>query len=153
MNILALLLITASLIHGNIEKDDNFDYFELTLIYPTSVCRTQETINDFCKVPVDAVPWTIHGLWPNRNDGSFPQFCGGETKKFVLSKLVPIEEKLERNWPNLLVTQSVSSLWKHEWTKHGTCAEIVEEVNDEIKYFNKSLALHEQFDIFGYQTF
>uniref|UniRef100_A0A2K6WC09 Uncharacterized protein n=1 Tax=Onchocerca volvulus TaxID=6282 RepID=A0A2K6WC09_ONCVO len=149
MNILALLLITASLIHGNIEKDDNFDYFELTLIYPTSVCRTQETINDFCKVPVDAVPWTIHGLWPNRNDGSFPQFCGGETKKFVLSKLVPIEEKLERNWPNLLVTQSVSSLWKHEWTKHGTCAEIVEEVNDEIKYFNKSLALHEQFDIFG----
>ncbi|VDN00525.1 unnamed protein product, partial [Onchocerca ochengi] len=88
-------------------------------------------------------------LRPNRNDGSFPQFCGGETKKFVLSKLVPIEEKLERNWPNLLVTQSVSSLWKHEWTKHGTCAEIVEEVNDEIKYFNKSLALHEQFDIFG----
>lgn len=39
---------------------------------------------------------------------------------------------------------------KHEWEKHGTCAGGVKEVSDELKYFNKSLSLYEQFDIFGY---
>lgn len=72
MNILALLPITAALAHVNTEKVGGFDYFELTLVYPTSVCRAydgptrsiaKETTNDFCKVPVDAAPWTIHGLW------------------------------------------------------------------------------------------
>ncbi|MCP9264565.1 hypothetical protein DINM_022677 [Dirofilaria immitis] len=159
MKILTLLPIATALVHRNAEKDGNFDYFELALIYPTSICRayngptksfiTEEMVNNFCRVPIDAAPWTIHGLWPSRNDGSFPQFCGGTTKKFILSKLLPIKEKLERNWPNLFVRKSISSLWKHEWEKHGTCAGVVEEVSDEMKYFNKSLALHEQINIFG----
>uniref|UniRef100_A0A1I7VSL4 Ribonuclease T(2) n=1 Tax=Loa loa TaxID=7209 RepID=A0A1I7VSL4_LOALO len=157
MNILTLLLATAVLAHMDIKKVGNFDYFELTLIYPTSVCRAynaptrfvaEETTN-FCKVPVNTFSWTIHGLWPDRNDGSFPQFCVDKTKRFVLSKLLPIQQELERKWPNLLVLQSVSSLWKHEWEKHGTCAGTVEEVDDELKYFNRSLALYEQFNIFG----
>ncbi|KAL3985665.1 Ribonuclease T2 family protein [Acanthocheilonema viteae] len=157
MNLLALLLIAIVLAHTDIEQVGDFDYFELTLIYPTSVCHAynqparfiaKETINDFCKVPVNATLWTIHGLWPNYKDGSFPRFCDHK-KKFDLSKLLPIRQKLERNWPNLLVTQSVSSLWKHEWEKHGTCAQDVKEVNDEVKYFNKSLVLYDQFDIVG----
>ncbi|VDO33228.1 Uncharacterized protein BM_BM4983 [Brugia malayi] len=158
MIILVLLLKATALAHMNIAKVDSFDYFELTLIYPTSVCHAyggatkfivKKTIDNFCKVPADAASWTIHGLWPQRNDGSFPQFCGSDTKKFVLSKLLPIKQKLEKYWPNLFVMRSVSSLWKHEWEKHGTCAEIVEEVSDELKYFSKSLALYKQFDIFG----
>lgn len=71
MNILALLPIIEALTQAD-KKVDDVDYFELTLIYPTSVCRsydqltkfiTKETINNFCKVPADAAPWTIHGLW------------------------------------------------------------------------------------------
>ncbi|CAG9533850.1 unnamed protein product [Cercopithifilaria johnstoni] len=155
MNILTVFPIAMALADMVIEEVGNFDYFQLTLIYPTSACRAYYdrstkfiAMESFCKVPVDAAPWTIHGLWPSRNDGSFPQFCDGK-KKFNVSKLLPIRQKLERSWPNLFVMQSASSLWKHEWEKHGTCAGVVEEVSDEVKYFNKSLALYEQFDIFG----
>ncbi|VDK76326.1 unnamed protein product [Litomosoides sigmodontis] len=156
MNVLGLLITATTVTYADIEEVRDFDYFQLILIYPTSVCRAYDqftgfisnrAVNDFCKAPVDATPWTIHGLWPNRNDGSFPQFCDNK-KKFDVSKLVPIRQKLERNWPNLFALRSVSSLWKHEWEKHGTCAATVEAVNDEVKYFNKSLTLFEQFDIF-----
>uniref|UniRef100_A0A0R3RYD0 Ribonuclease T(2) n=1 Tax=Elaeophora elaphi TaxID=1147741 RepID=A0A0R3RYD0_9BILA len=155
MDIIALLSLTTALTQMNIEKGD-FDYFKLALIYPTSVCHAydgptkfiaKEMINDFCKVPVDAAPWTIHGLWPNRYDGSFPQFCG-DKEKFNLTKLLPIRQKLEKEWPNLFTVQPVLSFWKHEWEKHGTCAKVVKEVNDEVKYFNKSLVLCEQYNIY-----
>lgn len=69
---LALLLMTEALTYMYAEELVNFDFFELTLIYPESVCRayngpgrsiTRETNGDVCKVPIDAAPWTIHGLW------------------------------------------------------------------------------------------
>uniref|UniRef100_A0A1I8EMF1 Sema domain-containing protein n=1 Tax=Wuchereria bancrofti TaxID=6293 RepID=A0A1I8EMF1_WUCBA len=108
MIILVLLLKAAA--HMDVAKVDSFDYFELALIYPTSVCHAyggatrfivKKTIDNFCKVPVDAASWTIHG--PQRNDGSFPQFCGSDAKKFVLSKLLPVKQKLKRYWPNFML--------------------------------------------------
>uniref|UniRef100_A0A915Q6N3 Ribonuclease T(2) n=1 Tax=Setaria digitata TaxID=48799 RepID=A0A915Q6N3_9BILA len=161
LRLLPLLLITAIVkpMRSSVVYDDNFDYFKLCLIYPTSVCfaydddlkfDNKKVHENICKIPDDAAPWTIHGLWPNRNSGSFPEYCSVEKNKFDLSKLKPIEKKLEKNWPNLFVKRSVSSLWKHEWEKHGVCAGTVEEVNDEVKYFNKTLSLHEKFDIFEY---
>lgn len=148
---LGLLLMTEASTYIYAKELANFDYFELTVSYPKSICRAFNKHNgskSSCKVPINASPWTIHGLWPDRNDGTFPEFCD-HSNKFVLSKILPIREKLERNWPNLFVMRSISSLWKHEWEKHGTCAATVDEVDDEVKYFNKSLVLYERFDIFN----
>lgn len=72
MNQLGLLITTTVLIYADVEKVRDFDYFQLILIYPTSLCRSYDqsagfigkrAVDDFCKVPVDATPWTIHGLW------------------------------------------------------------------------------------------
>jgi len=47
---------------------------------------------------------------------------------------------MENVWPNLEPGKSYSSLWKHEWVKHGTCA--YGRFQNEFDYFNATLALN-----------
>ncbi len=79
---------------------------------------------------------TIHGLWPNNNDGSYPQNCSNE--KFDLSNLQPIREELEQKWPNIQApspnSESHVSFWEHEWSKHGTCSGL-----SQLDYFSHAL--------------
>lgn len=45
-------------------KNNDFDYFMLTQIYPPAVCWADDAaVPDSCDIPYDAAPWTIHGLW------------------------------------------------------------------------------------------
>ena len=79
---------------------------------------------------------TIHGLWPNNNDGSYPQNCSNE--KFDLSNLQPIREELEQKWPNIQAPSSNTArhvdFWEHEWGKHGTCSGL-----SQLDYFSHAL--------------
>ena len=44
-------------------------------------------------------------------------------------------------WPNLLKGQPESSLWQHEWDKHGTCSTKNRFIRGEFNYFNHTLSL------------
>lgn len=35
---------------------------------------------------------------------------------------------------------NLRSFWRHEWLKHGTCASQIRELNDELKYFSRTLS-------------
>lgn len=132
-----------------VASDDNFDYYIFTQIYPTSVCRADDdTVPASCLVPKGSANWTLHGLWPTRNDGSYPKFCKGHARKFNASEVQSLESQLLIKWPNLYPTQSETSLWKHEWEKHGSCAVSVPSVSGEKKYFSAALGLHEKFPIY-----
>lgn len=41
---------------------------------------------------------------------------------------------------------------KHEWEKHGSCAEALPALDGELKYFQKSIDLHDQLDVFKYKA-
>ncbi|KJH47006.1 hypothetical protein DICVIV_06936 [Dictyocaulus viviparus] len=61
----------------------DFDFLILTRIYPTAVCRADDdTVPDSCEIPADSPSWSIHGLWPNYQNGSYPQFCDGIPRVF-----------------------------------------------------------------------
>ncbi|VDM98151.1 unnamed protein product [Thelazia callipaeda] len=142
------LLILLSIISGDNCYDakahnnsSTFDYFIFTIIYPTSA---YSAAGPDCEVPKQASLWVIHGLW--LVDNSYPQYCDRE-KKFDIKKVECIKAQLEISWPNLFTHKSVSSLWEHEWEKHGTCAVSVDRVNEEVKYFNESLKLLQTLDI------
>jgi ribonuclease T2 len=78
---------------------------------------------------------TIHGLWPNNDDGSYPQNCSDE--KFDLSNLQPIRDELEQQWPNIKALANSTShveFWEHEWSKHGTCTGL-----SQLDYFSHAL--------------
>jgi ribonuclease I len=98
-------------------------------------------------VNLDPRFFRIHGLWPNDQNGSWPQFCGNEA--FNESALTGILPQLERYWSGFELNETLNdseSFWQHEWTKHGTCAALANpDLSSEVAYFTEALALRYQY--------
>ena len=60
----------------------------------------------------------MHGLWPEREDGSYPESCG-QGKPYDSSLQTPLLDRLNAFWPSL--NGPSDSFWSHEWDKHGRC--------------------------------
>ena len=82
--------------------------------------------------------WSIHGLWPQYNDGKYPSFC--KEVEFDINALQPIIDRLNVEWCSDI--GSNDDFWEHEWKKHGSC--MFCENMTEFQYFNKALELFEQ---------
>lgn len=106
------------------------------MTYQPEFCWEKHETPEGCHHPKQT--WdrlTIHGLWPNNDDGSYPQSCSNE--KFDLSSLEPIREELEQEWPNIKALPNSAShgdFWEHEWSKHGTCTGL-----SQLEYFSHAL--------------
>lgn len=62
--------------------------------------------------------FTIHGLWPNWKNGSWPQYCNNSTlDRDILINTMP---DMCRHWSDN--GKPDWDLWSHEWYKHGTCS-------------------------------
>jgi ribonuclease T2 len=92
--------------------------------------------------PADRFHFTIHGLWPNYDDGTWPQFCDSDYK-FDEDKLDDLMDQLDEEWPS--VFDSDETFWDHEWSKHGTCALNI--FPTEHSYFKHVLKLHWRYDL------
>jgi ribonuclease T2 len=80
-----------------------FDFYLLNVVPSRQFCAIKD-VGEGCKV---GPGWWLHGLWPQRFDGTYPVFCS------------------KRNGPrapekNLDITPDLTLL-EHEWAKHGTC--------------------------------
>lgn len=88
--------------------------------------------------------FTIHGLWPENYDGSWPQFCAQQP--FSQERVEDLLPVLRREWPSLFSKDS--SFWRHEWLKHGTCAEkLCPLLTNEHAFFFAVLALNKMYDL------
>ncbi|TKR87365.1 hypothetical protein L596_011771 [Steinernema carpocapsae] len=125
----------------------DFDYYVLTRQYPAAICRADNNArHDSCEIPEGSDTWTLHGLWPSsqtRYISKDLEFCTKD--KFDRVAVKSIWKKLLQAWPNLLTGKDVTSFWKHEFEKHGTCA--LAYVKDELGYFNTSIAVHDKYNI------
>ncbi|KDQ08403.1 hypothetical protein BOTBODRAFT_37976 [Botryobasidium botryosum FD-172 SS1] len=69
--------------------------------------------------------WTIHGLWPDKCNGSYDSNCDpSRAYKDIASILTnagetDLLEYMNQYW--LDISGDNSDLWVHEWAKHGTC--------------------------------
>ncbi|GMS79256.1 hypothetical protein PENTCL1PPCAC_1431, partial [Pristionchus entomophagus] len=133
------------------EKDNGFvaapfDYLMFTMIYPTATCMADDDqAPGSCKIPSGTSQWTIHGLWPNFKDGSYPQFC--DHQKFDEKQVQQLHEQMRTKWPNLFPHTPEAQLWSHEWEKHGTCSKTDPLLDSQFKYFNMSLFLLDHIDL------
>jgi len=84
--------------------------------------------------------FTIHGIWPENLDGSFPQFCGG--RRFILNLIEPLILDLDKVWPSN--TGRNAGFWSWEWNKHGSCTGL-----SQLEYFQQALNYHSDFDMKG----
>lgn len=90
-----------------------FDYYLLTLSWSPEFCLSHPNAAECAAHPA----FVLHGLWPENNDGSYPQHCGnapGPTNPMAFADIFPD-----------------SGLLRHEWQTHGTCSGLTPEA-----YFN-----------------
>jgi len=116
----------------------SFDYLLYVVRWAPSVCLEGPCVDNYPK------DWLIHGLWPNFWDGSWPQFCC-KSDEFDVNKVKSLEPQLESKWSNLLPGKSASSLWAHEWDKHGTCSSENKQLVGEMGYFGSTLSFYDKF--------
>ncbi|KAK7362329.1 hypothetical protein VNO77_04439 [Canavalia gladiata] len=144
-----LLLTLLALVNMCVSKDLEFFYFVQQ--WPGSYCDTKRS----CCFPLKGKPesnFSIHGLWPNFNDGSYPSNCNIAQNPFKPSKITDRIQRAQRSWPSLNCagpkkTANKSSdntmFWKHEWDKHGTCSGSL----DQHEYFEVALNLKDRIDL------
>ena len=114
-------------------NDNDFEIYILAQFWPAELCETEASTQD-CKSPNSY--WnnhfTIHGLWPNNQDGSYPKNCPKVAfNQSVIDDSIGFDTMLTY-WPNLSDDSSepeseYTSFWEHEWSKHGTCSGLSQE--------------------------
>ncbi|KAF8664868.1 hypothetical protein HU200_054181 [Digitaria exilis] len=141
----------APLVGSSSKPQREFDYFALSLQWPGTICASTRhccAINGCCRSePLQT--FTIHGLWPDYDDGTWPSCC--RRTQFDLDKILPLMETLQKYWPSLYCSSSSTCFsgkglfWAHEVQKHGTCSAPV--VQDELQYFTIALDLYFKYNV------
>jgi ribonuclease T2 len=95
--------------HG--DEPGQFDYYLLTLSWCPAHC-------DFQQCRGQGNGFVLHGLWPQFDSGSYPQYCAADPRLPAAAESVGMT--LYRS-PGLM---------QHEWQRHGTCTGL-----DPVAYF------------------
>ncbi|KAK4399805.1 Extracellular ribonuclease LE [Sesamum angolense] len=130
-----LLLLLQCLSHFSISQGQGYDFFYLVQQWPGSFCDTKFS----CCYPTTGKPatnFTIHGLWPNYSNGSYPYGCN----RIALM----MEPRMEVSWVSLSCKNNETTFWTHEWDKHGTCSE---SVLDQHSYFEAALNIKDKVNL------
>lgn len=122
-----------------------YDYNSFVLQWKPTECMKKKSQ---CESDFLTNDFNIRGLWPEYNNGDWPQNCHevnnwpATDKRSEFELTDELSKKLKKNWdsskPNL------SDSWKHEWYKHGTC---FEPNNGSIEYFNLVLKQFDNYNV------
>jgi ribonuclease T2 len=81
-----------------------FDFYVLNLSWSPEFCHSHPTAAECAQHR----SFTLHGLWPQNNDGTYPEDCSDAPGPANPSQYADI--------------YSDASLLQHEWQTHGTCS-------------------------------
>jgi ribonuclease T2 len=89
----------------------SFDYYLLTLSWAPEFCATHagNVTSSECD-PTHHFGFVVHGLWPENDDGSYPQYCA------------PAQPVAQPTVQHMLAIMPARGLIQHEWATHGTCS-------------------------------
>eukprot|EP01103_Thecamoeba_quadrilineata_P008249 TRINITY_DN18015_c0_g1_i1.p1 TRINITY_DN18015_c0_g1~~TRINITY_DN18015_c0_g1_i1.p1 ORF type:complete len:228 (-),score=37.03 TRINITY_DN18015_c0_g1_i1:210-893(-) len=138
--LLLLVVLAPFLVYGQADQSNSWDFFLYESWWPGA--------EQVSPVPSNITAWNLHGLWPTRNDTTWPESCDS-SYPFEETQITSLLPKMNIYWYNFL-TPGDPSFWAHEWTKHGTCS--LEVLRDEFAYFNTTLNLQAQVDTLGILT-
>jgi len=105
--------------------------------------------------------WTLHGLWPDLCDGSYPSYCTAAPRYYNISSILTeasqtsLLDDMNTYWlPN---SGTPENFWQHEWNKHGTCVNTLApscygegyNAGDEVvDFFVRAVALFKELDTY-----
>lgn len=110
-----LLLAGWLLVQAAAASAEAFDYYTFAITLTPAFCDTNPQRRDSLQCR-DRLPFSVHGLWPERRQGRAPENCGGGA--------LSLSPGLERN---LRGTMPDTGLRQHEWKKHGRCSGLAPE--------------------------
>ncbi|XP_031111724.1 ribonuclease 2-like [Ipomoea triloba] len=133
------------------KKQREFDFFKLSLLWPGTECRNTRRCcsSNACCRSNSPTEFTIHGLWPDYNDGTWPACCKGS--QYDESQISALASAMKKYWPTYQCGSSSTchhskgSFWAHEWEKHGTCSYPV--VQNEYDYFLTTLNVFFKYNV------
>jgi len=123
-------------------NDNRFDFLLLSLQWLTSFCWQKQKCNENNREN----RWQIHGLWPQLRNGLWPQYCCSDTN-YNTRNIEPLLGELVESWKSLKIDGNHESFWRHEWTKHGTCATSSPLLKGQFEYFSKALQVFNSFPL------
>nr|KJB42652.1 hypothetical protein B456_007G161700 [Gossypium raimondii] len=157
--ILCIALISATCliigVNGSaVERQREFDYFALALQWPGTICHQTRhccSSNGCCRGSDSPTEFTIHGLWPDYNDGSWPSCCA--RSQFDIKEISTLMGALQKYWPSLYCSRPSTCFsgkgifWAHEvdFETHGTCSFPV--FHDEYSYFLTALNVYFKYNV------
>lgn len=150
----------------------NTQYLIFSQQYPISVCSTSKKGKCSHASSSDLYSWPVHGIWwedsrlstiyvphstyflsvliqwlfslrPTYTRGSYPEFC--LKINFDLDVLQSIKTDLNERWYSIFGDNV--EFWKHEWSKHGTCATDETPLKNELNYFKQGLEWNREYPI------
>ncbi|KAG7177106.1 ribonuclease Oy-like [Homarus americanus] len=138
--VLTLALVRALLVHARSSWIVGWDVLIFTQQWPITSCisHLEQSSKATCNLYPNMTSWTIHGIWPTKLGTIGPNYCN-KSWSFEEAQIIDMEPYLIKYWGNIYGGETRTSLWKHEWTKHGTCAAQLPSLNSEKKYFEKGL--------------
>ncbi|KAF1988375.1 ribonuclease M [Aulographum hederae CBS 113979] len=74
--------------------------------------------------------WTIHGLWPDRCDGTYDASCDASRAYTNITQILQafgaddVLSYMQTYWKDYQGNDE--TFWEHEWGKHGTCVSTLE---------------------------
>jgi ribonuclease T2 len=124
LSLISTLVFLAAAAHAQ-----NFDYYVFALSWSPEFCHENPSNHTPECSSNNQGGFVVHGLWPNLQNGRGPQNC--HAAPFVRSD---VATGLRDIMP--------SSIYKHEWEKHGVCSGMTER-----DYFQKILSLYQNLKI------
>ncbi len=89
----------------------SFDFYLLNLSWAPEFCATHTSGRSSSECdPSRHYGFIVHGLWPENNDGSYPQKC---------APAQPVSQAIVQQ---MLSVMPDRGLIQHEWATHGTCS-------------------------------
>lgn len=145
----------------------SFDYLLFVQSWPAAAnCAPSPTGK--CELADYVSYFVVHGLWPNRFDGSWPAYCNN-TYTFTDEEITDIRPALIHFWPDFYYPSS-SKFWRYEWRmllynyeccfvffyrmrltlieKHGTCATTLKSLATPYLYLKQTLKLRLSVDLY-----
>ncbi|EQC28669.1 hypothetical protein SDRG_13546 [Saprolegnia diclina VS20] len=114
-----------------------FDYYVFAHSWQASFCYKEPYPGCKAPNPYWKTHFTVHGLWPELNEGPHPGYCSKEPLDMQRVRKAIGQDTLEKFWPNVKVainTTGYDSFWNHEWTRHGTCSGL-----DQVTFFQSAI--------------
>lgn len=116
----------------------------------STYCKTQKN-PDYCinkrKQLTDKNALTIHGLWPNKDNGQSDECNPGKTININFDDNLSLKSKMDQMWPSYAGANN--SFWTHEFNKHGMCYNARTQTDGHTKFFEVVLNLYNDYKIDG----